>query len=290
MKEVIVIGAGPAGVSAALYTARAGFPTRILYRDGGALARAERIENFYGLEAPLTGSELWERSRRGAERLGILFEKAEVTAIALAEDGRYSIAAGGKQYTADGVILATGAERMLPPIPGARDLLGCGVSTCAICDSFAARKRAVAVVGAGEYALHEAEALLGVAASVTLCTNGAPPPEDSRFAYKTAPIAAIEADEGGMVSAVRFADGQSLPVSMVFLAVGVAGAARLAATLGLPVEDGRIVTDAEGKTALPRLFAAGDCTGGILQIATAVSEGAVAGIRLAAALKQEAPS
>ena len=93
-----------------------------------------------------------------------------------------------------------------------------------------------------------------------------------------------------MVSAVRFADGQSLPVSMVFLAVGVAGAASLAATLGLPVEEGRIVTDTEGKTALPRLFAAGDCTGGILQIATAVSEGAVAGIRLAAALKQEAPS
>lgn len=285
MKEVIIIGGGPAGVSAALYTVRAGLPTRILYRDGGALARAERIENLYGFPSPLSGKELAARAREGAERLGVAFEEGEVTSLMLLGDGRYQIAANGKEYFADGVVLATGAERKLPPIPGVEALLGRGVSTCAVCDSFAARRRHVAVIGAGEYALHEAEALFGVAASVTLCTNGETAPDDARFLYETVPVAAIE-EEGGAVSAVRFADERALPVSMVFLAVGVAGAARLAASLGLAVEDGRIVTDSEGRTALPRLYAAGDCTGGFMQIATAMAKGATAGVRLAAELKK----
>ena len=285
MKEVIIVGAGPAGVSAALYTVRAGHATRVLYRDMGALGRADRIENYYGLAEPLSGRELCERAIAGARRLGVVFEKAEVTAITLEADGRYRVAAKGKEYFADGVVLATGVERKLPKIPGAQELYGAGVSTCAVCDAFAARRRPVAVIGAGELALHEAEALLGVASGITLCTNGEPPPAGDRFAVETAEIEAIEGE--GRVEAVRFRDGRRLEVAMVFLAVGVAGAARLASSLGLGASGGRIETDINGATALPRLYAAGDCTGGLLQIAKAVADGAAAGVALSAELKKQ---
>ncbi len=284
MKDVIIVGGGPAGVSAALYTARAGFKTRVIFRDSGALGRAEVIENYYGLDAPISGRELCARAHAGARRLGVELTEAEVTALSYEPDGRYRISTKSKEYFADGVILATGAERKLPNIPGAEEFFGAGVSTCAVCDSFAARRRAVAVIGNGELALHEAEALLGVAESITLCTNGAPPPQDGRFKIETREVAAIEGD--AQARAIRFADGSRLPVAMVFLAVGVAGAARLASSLGLGTEDGRIVTDGRGATALPRLFAAGDCTGGLLQIAKAVSDGAAAGIALSTELKR----
>lgn len=287
MKEVIIVGGGPAGISAALYTVRAGHKTTVIARDSGALAAADVIENYYGFAEPISGRELHARATEGARRLGARILSGEVTAISYLPDGRFSLAANGKEYLADGVILATGAERKLPSIPGVREFYGRGVSTCAVCDSFAARGRAVAVLGTGELALHEAEALFGVAATVTVLTNGQEPVRrDARFAYDVRPLSAIEGD--GVVRHVRFADGESLAVSMVFSAVGVAGASRLAAGLGLIAEGGRIETDADGATAIPLLFAVGDCTGGLMQISTAVGDGARAGAALSAALKRKA--
>lgn len=285
MKEVIIVGGGPAGLSAALYTVRAGHTTRIIKRDGGALMRADTVENYYGTEGPISGRELNARTEANARRLGVLFEDGEVTGIALTADGRFSVTTKSAVHLADGVILATGSERAMPKIEGAEEYFGKGVSSCAVCDSFAARKRDVIVIGAGEYALHEAEALLGVAAGITLCTNGEPAPEGSeRFTIRTEPIEAIVGDT--LVRGVRLAGGEIIPAAMVFLAIGIAGAGRLAATLGLMTEGGRITVDRDMRTAIPRLYAAGDCTGGFLQIATAVAEGAIAGARLSAELKK----
>ncbi len=285
MKQVTVIGGGPAGVSAALYTLGAGLPTRILYRDGGALGRATSIENFYGFPEGISGGELFRRGLAAARRLGAELIEAEVTAVTFLGEG-YRISAGGKEYLTDGLVLATGAERRLPPIPGADALLGAGVSTCAVCDSFAARGKRVAVVGAGEYALAEAEHLSGVAAEVLLLTNGEEAPKACPYPVHTERIAAILGE--GLVSGVRLESGAHLDCKMVFLASGVASAGRLAASLGLATEGGRIATDGDGRTALPNLFAAGDCTGGFLQVATAVAEGARAGAALAASLRSRA--
>ena len=286
MKKVIIIGGGPAGVSAALYTVRAGLDTLVIAKDGGALERAECIENYYGLSAPLTGKELVENGRRGAERLGVRFQSAEVTAIEIGERG-YRVMADGKEYLADGVVVATGTERRLPPIEGASRYLGVGVSHCAVCDSFAARRRPVAVIGAGRFAQEEAAVLLGVAESVTLCTNGNEPPTDlpDGVAVRREPIAALEGDD--FLRAIRFEGGESLPVAMAFFATDAPGGATLLERLGLPTEGGRIVTDADGATALPGLYAAGDVTGGLLQIATAVADGARAGLALVRALRMQ---
>ncbi len=286
MKKVIIVGGGPAGVSASLYTVRAGLDTLVIAKDGGALERATLIENYYGLEAPLSGRELLENGRRGAERLGVNFLHAEVTAIE--PEGRgYKIRAEGKEYLSDGVIVATGTARRLPPIEGASRYLGQGVSQCAVCDSFAARRRAVAVIGAGDYALEEIAVLLGVAERVTLCTNGAAPPArlPSGVEVRREPIAALEGDD--LLRRIRFRDGEPLEVAMAFLALGTPSGATLLERLGLPTEGGRIVTDADGATALPGLYAAGDVTGGLLQIATAVADGARAGLALVRALRTE---
>ncbi len=284
MKQVTIIGAGPAGVSAALYTLGAGLPTRILYRDEGALGRAASIRNYYGFPEGISGRDLFDQGLAAAARLGAEIIRAEVTAVEM-EGGGYRLLAGGQEYLTDGLILATGAERLLPPIAGADALLGAGVSTCAVCDSFAARGKRVAVVGAGEYALHEVAVLLGVASEVLLLTNGERAPEGATVPVYTAPIRAIEGEAA--VSGVRFHDKSALECKMVFLATGSLGAARLATTLGLATEGGRIAVGPRGETALPGLYAVGDCTGGFLQVATAVAKGAEAGAALAGLLKKQ---
>ena len=248
MSNIVIIGSGPAGVSAALYAARAGVQTTVLTKGPGALDRAELIQNYYGFAESITGAELERRGIEGAK--------------------------------------ATGASRAAPRIPGLAGLEGHGVSYCATCDAFFYRGRDVAVLGSGEYALHEVQALLPVAHSVTLLTGGAPltaqfPPE---VAVRTEAVEAILGEE--RVTGVQLKDGGMLEVSGVFVALGVAGSTALARKLGAEVNGSRIVVDAHMQTSLPGLYAAGDCTGGLLQVAKAVYEGAVAGTEAAKALRK----
>ena len=180
-------------------------------------------------------------------------------------------------YAADFVILATGSPRTAPRIPGLSENEGKGVSYCAVCDAFFHRGKPVAVLGEGEYALHEIRALLPVVRSVTLVTGGKEPliqvPEDVRL--DTREIAAIE--DAGEGLRIRFTSGGVLPVSGVFVAYGVAGSAELARKVGALTEGNRILVDPTMATNIPGLYAAGDCTGGMLQVAKAVYEGALAG-------------
>ena len=130
------------------------------------------------------------------------------------------------------------------------------------------------MLGAGDYALHEAAHLLPVAGGVTLFTNGAPVPEgmDPRLSAVTDPLAALVGDE--QLSAVRLAGGREVPVEGLFVALGSASAGDFARKLGAEVKNGSIVVDDSMQTAVPGLFAAGDCTGGLLQVSTAVGDGA----------------
>ncbi len=230
MANVVIVGSGPAGVSAALYTARAGLDTTVLTKGPGALARAEAIENYYGFEAPVPGAELERRGIAGAKAVG--------------------------------------------------------VSYCATCDAFFYKGKDVAVLGSGEYALHEASALLPLAKSVTLLTGGAEltaqfPPE---VAVRTEKVEAVLGEQ--RVTGVRLAGGGELALDGVFVALGVAGSTALARKMGAEVSGNRIVVDEVMMTSIPGLFAAGDCTGGLLQVAKAVYEGAVAGNEVARGLRK----
>ena len=286
MAKVVIIGSGPAGVSAALYTARAGIDTTVLTRGSGALARAEGIENYYGVPGPVSGAELERRGIEGAKAVGVKFVEAE--AVGLTFTDKLTVETLSGDWPADAVILATGASRTAPPIPGLKALEGHGVGYCATCDAFFYRGKDVAVMGSGEYALHEASALLSLAKSVTLLTGGAPLTASfpSEIAVRTEKVEAILGEEAGKVTGVRLAGGRELPLDGVFVALGVAGSTALARKMGAEVDGNRIVVDEHMMTTVPGLFAAGDCTGGLLQVAKAVYEGAMAGNEAAKALRK----
>ncbi len=275
MPKVLIIGNGPAGISASLYTARAGVETTILARDAGALAKAEKIENYYGFAEPVSGKELLERGIAQAKRLGVSFEPAEVVDLSYQE--RFVVTTKTGSHEGDAVILATGAPRTAPKIKGLADFEGAGVSYCAICDGFFYRGKDVAVLGCCEYAAHEAQALLPLAKSVTLVTNGEKPIDNlpEGITVNTARISALEGE--GRLSAIAFDDGSRINVEGLFIAQGVAGSAELARKIGAETVGNRIVVDERMSTTIPGLFAAGDCTGGMLQISSAVCQGASAG-------------
>lgn len=152
------------------------------------------------------------------------------------------------------------------------------MSYCAICDAFFYRGKKVAVIGSGEYAVHEAQVLLPHADMVTLLTNGEPltaeVPDD--VAVCDGKLAAAEG--AGRVERVRFADGEVLPLDGLFLAIGTAGSSELARKIGAMLDGADVKVDVHQATNVPGLFAAGDCTGGLLQVAKAVHEGAEAGL------------
>ena len=284
MSNIVIIGSGPAGVSAALYAARAGVETTVLTKGPGALGRAELIQNYYGFAEPISGAELERRGIEGAKALGVQFVTTEAVGLTYMDKLTVETLAG--DFPADAVILATGASRAAPRIPGLAGLEGHGVSYCATCDAFFYRGRDVAVLGSGEYALHEVQALLPVVKSITLLTNGSPltasfPPEVTVCPEK---VNAILGEE--RVSGVELSGGKTVALSGVFVALGVAGSTALARKLGAEVDGNRILVDEHMQTTLPGLYAAGDCTGGLLQVAKAVYEGALAGTEAAKALRK----
>lgn len=274
MGKIVIVGSGPAGCSAALYAARAGMETTVISKGIGALQKAEQIQNYYGFEEGITGAELYRRGVAGAQTVGTQFVTAEVVGLDYAATLVVQTTAG--DYPADAVILATGTGRIAPKIAGLAEHEGRGVSYCATCDAFFYRGKTAAVLGTGEYALHEVQALLPLAGKVILCTNGEPLTAEfpAGVTVCTEKLEAIEGEE--TVTALRLAGGGLLPADGLFVALGVAGSAALAHKLGAPVENGRIVVDEKMQTGIPGLFAAGDCTGGMLQVCKAVYEGALA--------------
>lgn len=276
MYDIIIIGAGPAGISASLYTLRANLNTLIIGKDGGALQQTDKIENYFGTGGVISGKELLEKGITQAEALGAVFAKEEVVSIEWMEN--FTVTTQSNRYEAKAVIIATGNKRSTAKIKGIDTLEGKGVSYCAVCDAFFYRGKNVGILGSGEYALHEAMALKGVVNSITVFTDGkeitADFPED--ISIVTSPVEEIQGEE--KVSGVKTKDGNIYPLDGVFVALGTAGAGELARKLGLPIENNRISVNKDKSTMIPGIFAAGDCIGGVLQIATAVGEGAEAAL------------
>lgn len=285
MSKVIIIGNGPAGISTALYTRRAGIDTKIIGKDYGALRKASEIENYYGFSKPISGRELIEEGIAGARRLGVDILRDEVVGITYSD--KLIVKTKEGEYAADSVVIATGSSRAVPKVPGLKELEGRGVSYCAVCDAFFYRGKEVAVLGEGEYALHEAMELAATAGSVTILTNGKQPEAlfTDQFNVITGKITTLTGD--GTLEAVHFEDGSSLSVSGLFVAVGVAGSTDLAKKIGAATENNRILVDENMATNIPGLYAAGDCTGGLLQISKAVYEGAKAGTEVIKYLRNQ---
>ena len=280
MGNVLVIGAGPAGVSAALYARRGGAEVTVVYKgnDTGALGKAELIQNYYGLEKAVSGAELERRGIEGAKALGIEFVEDELVELAYGDDFKsFKAKSATAEYRAEAVVIAAGASRRSLPLPGIKKLEGHGVSYCAPCDAFFYKGKNVAVLGAGDYALHEAEALLPHAAKVYLFTHGE---EAGKVpaGVEVIPEKLASLQGADRVEKAVFADGKELPLDGLFVALGTAGSTELARKLGVMLEGGNIKVDGQMATNVTGIFAAGDCTGGLLQIAKAVYQGAEAGL------------
>lgn len=288
MEKIIIVGAGPAGIAAALYAARANINPLVINSGIGALEKAEKIENYYGLERPLSGKELFETGIQQAKALGVRFLDTQVVGIGGFDT--FTVHTSEGSYETESVILATGGKRAVPKIPGIKELEGRGVSYCAVCDAFFYRGKDVAVLGNGDFALHEAEELKNLAASVTIYTDGKLPKfsKESEIRVNTMKIQSVTGEdkvEGlQLLPEISAMDGEEvqemfIPASGVFVAVGTAGSSEIARQMGAELtEKGHIRVNERMETTIPGLFAAGDCTGGLLQIAKAVYEGSQAGI------------
>ncbi|MBS6196076.1 MAG: NAD(P)/FAD-dependent oxidoreductase [Clostridiales bacterium] len=276
MTDVVIIGNGPAGLSAALYILRAGFSATIVGKDNGALEKAESIQNYFGLERPLSGHELVETGKKQVLALGGKLVQDEVVGIAW--DGDYTVTTSKDSIQTKAIILTTGASRKRMKIKNIDRLEGYGVSYCAVCDAFLHRGKDVAVLGNGEYALHEVKELQNIVGHITLLTNGLEPAVEfpSEVTIVTTPLEELTGEKS--LESIRFQDGSTLDVSCLFVALGTAKGSDLARKLGIRLEDERIIVNEQMDTGLPGVFAAGDCTGGILQVSVAVGEGAKAAL------------
>lgn len=280
MARVIIIGNGPAGISAALYTKRANIETIIIGKGYGSLEKADKIENYYGFAEPVSGKYLVEQGIEQAKNVGCTYVEGEVVGMSFFD--RPTVSTNQAQYVADAVIMATGSSRQKPEIEGLDRLEGAGVSYCAVCDAFFHRGKDVAVLGSGAYAMHEAGVLLPVTRSVTILTNGeeitGTVPKD--VLVKTERIERLigHSTNENVLGGVQLSDGSIIELSGLFVAVGIASSSDLARKIGAECNDKSIAVNEKMETNIKGLFAAGDCVGGLLQISKAVGDGAKAGM------------
>ena len=278
MYDVIIIGAGPAGITASLYTQRGNLKTLVLYNEKSNLEKAEKIENYYGFENGISGESLYKTGIKQAKNLGIEVKKEEVTKIENNIDS-FKIITPKEEYISKVLILSTGNKKNKPKIKGIEKFEGKGVSYCAICDGFFFRNRSVSVVGSGNYAVSETNELINIANDITILTNGDKAPE---IRADNVNIDTKEIDEiigENRVEGVKFKDGSKISTDGIFIAQGVAGSADFAKKLGIITNKDNIVVNSDMETNIKGIYACGDCTGGLLQVSKAVYEGAKAGLQ-----------
>lgn len=290
--DVLVIGAGPAGLTAATYLGR--FRRSILVADGGG-PRAGWIplsHNMPGFPTGITGDAILARMREQALEYGAVIEPGRVQT--LRRDGSGFIAElNGRPLRARAVLLATGVVDHHPDLPGVeRAIERSLVRICPICDGYEATGKAVAVIGKDDLGVREAAFLRTYSDRVTLIHVGPPGDLTEREALVRLGVERVETPietvrlEGDRVTALCW-DGEYRAFDLVYSALGTSPNAELAHTLGARLaEDGRLEVDLHQKTSVPGLYAAGDVVRGLNQIAVATAEAAVAATDIHNSLRQ----
>ena len=295
--DLVIAGGGPAGLSAAIYGARAGLSTLVIegMQHGGQIATTDGVENYPGFAEPLSGLSLMEKMYAQAKASGALIEMDEITDVDLA--GEIKVLKGMMgEYRARAVIVATGAKPKMTLVEGEKQYFHHGISTCAICDGAFFRGKEVAVIGGGDSALSEAIYLSGICKKVTIIHRRAEFRASDVLQKRVRSMPGIEfvlgknvshfSGDGKSLTAVALSDGTELPVSGAFVAIGhtpVTGFLRGKLDLD---EQGYIVTRDIVKTSVERVFAAGDVVERTAkQAIIAAGEGARAALAAFDALK-----
>ncbi len=291
--EVVIIGGGPAGLTAGLYTSRAGLKSLLVERGmfGGQIVNAPLVENYPGFPEGISGSDLGSLMHQQATRYGLETVTAEVTGLALGKP--YKIVTTERRFEADTIIIAAGSEYRKLGVAGEGMLLGHGVSYCATCDGFFFRQREVAVVGGGDAAITDALELAQHASKVyvihrrdqlragQVLQQRALAEPKIEFIWNTV-VEEIVGEK--LVKALKLRDVQTqrlstLEVAGIFVAVGLKPNSQPFAEVVELGEKGHIVTDELMATSVPGIFAAGDIRrSSARQIASAVGDGATAAL------------
>ena len=290
MRDLVIIGAGPAGLTAGIYGKRAGLDTVIIDESsvgGGQVLTTYEVDNYPGLPG-ISGMDLGSKFKEHAENAGVEFIETKLRGIEV-NDGVVTLLTDGDTVECKTLIIATGAVHNHLGVPGEEELGGMGVSYCATCDGAFFRKRVCAVVGGGDVALEDALFLARGCSKVYLIHRR------DAFRGAAALVAKVEAAENieiiydsvvdsingdGMVqnidvSNVKTGEKTKLDVNGVFIAVGTHPTADYLEGLVDRDEKGYIIADESGKTNVPQIFAAGDVrTKRLRQIVTAASDGA----------------
>ncbi|MCM3760627.1 thioredoxin-disulfide reductase [Alkalihalobacillus oceani] len=290
--DVIIAGAGPAGMTAAVYTSRANLSTLMLERGvpGGQMANTEDVENYPGFDHIL-GPDLSNKMFEHAKKFGAEYGYGDVKEIVDQGDWKL-VKAGSKEYKARAVIVATGAEYKKLGVPGEQELGGRGVSYCAVCDGAFFKGKELVVVGGGDSAVEEAVYLTRFASKVTVVHR-----RDQLRAQKILQDRAFQNDkidfiwnhvvkeinaENGKVGSVTLestetGEQQEFKTDGVFIYIGMLPLNNSVLSLGITNEEGYIVTNEEMETKVPGIFAAGDIREKSLrQIVTATGDGSLA--------------
>ena len=290
--DMVIVGGGPAGYTAALYAARSGLSTVVLEKlsAGGQMALTEQIDNYPGFAEGIDGFTLGERMQQGAERFGAVTELAEVCRAELSGAVK-ALDTGDEVFRGRTVVIATGAVPRTLGVPGEEELVGRGVHYCAACDGAFYRDKTVAVVGGGNSAAADALTLSRIARKVYLIHR-----RDSLRATKvyhemlmSAPnvefcwnstVSALQRGErltGLRLREVQTGAERDIACDGVFVSVGRVPATELFREELTLDESGYIVADESTRTRLPGVFAVGDVrTKALRQVVTAVADGAVA--------------
>ena len=279
MFDVIIIGGGPAGISASLYTKRGNKKTLVINSESSILQEVHKIENYYGFENGISGKELYDIGIKQAKNLGIEVKQEEVLSVKINEKG-FEVITNKDTYESEAVIISVGNKKNKVKIKGIKDFEGKGVSYCAICDGFFYRDKEVAVIGSGNYAISETNDLINIAKKVTILTNGEKAPEfrADNVEINSKPIEEIEGKD--KVEKVVFNDRSSINADGIFVAQGTAGGFELAKKLGLLIKDNHIIVNENMETNIKGVYACGDCTGGLMQVSKSVYQGTVAGLEV----------
>lgn len=290
--DVLVIGAGPGGMTAALYASRANLSTIMLERGapGGQMINTAEIENYSGFDS-IMGPDLATNMFEGSQQFGAEYTYGDIKEIIDGPEYK-EVKTADKSYFARAIIIATGAEHKKLGISGEQQLNGSGVSYCAVCDGAFFRDKHIAVIGGGDSAVEEGTYLTQFAKKVTIIhrrdqlraqkilQNRAFKNEKVDFIWDTVvdEIRGEHKVESLLTRNVNTNETEELPFDGVFIYIGLIPNSEVCGDLPITDEDGWIVTDEKMQTAIPGIFAIGDVRATVLrQVATAVGDGAIAG-------------
>ncbi|MFP3979948.1 MAG: NAD(P)/FAD-dependent oxidoreductase [Desulfobacterales bacterium] len=287
--DVIILGAGPAGLQAALHAVRRKVSVLVVGKTAKSSAFRAHIENFCCLEGQ-SGSEMLDLARNKAETQGSEFLEEDVLLLDSEENGYVVETESRRQLKTHALVLAMGVSRNALGLSGEKGLVGKGVSYCVDCDGPFFRNDPVAVVGGGSAAVSGALTLLFYTSKIHLICQQLEVGQQLARSLKESEINVHEGRKvteikgGDSVTGVRLDDGTELAVNGLFIELGAKGAVELAGNLGVFLDESMqyVAVNKKQETNLPGVYAAGDICGPPWQVAKSVGEGCVAGLEAAA--------